>query len=246
MNNEQAKFILRAYRPGGRDAGDAAFCEALRQAQADPALGTWLAREQAFDTAVAAKLQAIFPPSGLREAILTGARMSTSARPRPAWRPATWMVLAASFAVILTLAATYWLRGPDAVPTGLDQLAEFALADPVSAHTGPHVDKLGALGAWLQNPVNRISSGAPVDLAQLKAQDCRMVSIAGHEVFEICFNRGGHWYHLYIARRSDFDAGTGQPRFREQGLQSVVAWADQRLAYVLMGAGKAETLRGIL
>ncbi len=32
MNNEQAKFILQAYRPGGRDAGDATFGEALQQA----------------------------------------------------------------------------------------------------------------------------------------------------------------------------------------------------------------------
>ncbi|HZL45889.1 MAG TPA: hypothetical protein VFC28_06650, partial [Opitutaceae bacterium] len=72
MNNEQARFLLRAYRPSGRDAGDPAFADALRQAQGDPALGTWFAGEQAFDAAVAAKMRALAPPAGLREAILTG------------------------------------------------------------------------------------------------------------------------------------------------------------------------------
>ena len=98
MNNEQAKFILRAYRPSGRDAGDAVFCEALRQAQADPALGAWFAREQAFDAAVAAKLRAVVPPLGLREAIFTGARMSSAALP-PRRLPG-WLAWAASLAII--------------------------------------------------------------------------------------------------------------------------------------------------
>ena len=33
MKNQEAKFILGAYRPDGRDAGDPAFTEALAQAE---------------------------------------------------------------------------------------------------------------------------------------------------------------------------------------------------------------------
>jgi hypothetical protein len=40
MTNEEAKFILGGYRGNGRDASDALFAEALKQAQTDPALGT--------------------------------------------------------------------------------------------------------------------------------------------------------------------------------------------------------------
>jgi hypothetical protein len=251
MNNEQAKFILRAYRPNGRDAGNAVFCEALRQAQTDPVLGAWLAREQAFDAAVAAKLGACAAPPELREAILAGAQLSTllaSRASRPWQRPAAWMALAASLAVIFTLAATYWFRSPGPAPAAFDQMARFALTEPLSAHTGPHADKLGAVGAWLENPANRIAEAPPVDLAQLKAQGCRTVSIAGHEVFEICFKRGDGWYHLYLARRSDFAVGDNAkaPVVLAQDQRSAAAWTDQRLVYVLMAGGGAEVLRRIL
>jgi uncharacterized protein (DUF779 family) len=86
-----------------------------------------------------------------------------------------------------------------------------------------------------------------VDLAQLRAEDCRAISIAGHEVFEICFQRG-NWYHLYLARRSDFSAGkiARVPVFVDQEQRSAVTWADERLVYVLMARGGAEALRRIL
>lgn len=53
MSNNGAKFILSAYRPGGRDAADPAMAKALAQAKGDPALGAWFVREQAHDAAVA-------------------------------------------------------------------------------------------------------------------------------------------------------------------------------------------------
>jgi len=36
MNNQEAKFILAAYRPGGQDASDPLFAEALEQVRRDP------------------------------------------------------------------------------------------------------------------------------------------------------------------------------------------------------------------
>ena len=85
MNNEEAKFILQGYRPNGADAGDAAFRAALEQVQRDPALGEWFARQQAFDAAVSAKLDAVPAPVGLREAILAGGRVTTSDRTQTSW-----------------------------------------------------------------------------------------------------------------------------------------------------------------
>ena len=242
MNNEQAKFILRAYRPGGRDAGDALFGEAVRQAQADPALGTWFAREQAFDAAVAAKVRAAAPPAGLREAILTGGRLSAPAA-APRRRLPGWLALAASIAVVAGATATWWLTAPR--PGPLDPLARLALNEPLSEHTGPTADKLGAFGAWLQNPDSRMSEMPAVDLAQLKAQGCRTISVGGHEVFEICF-RHGRWYHLYVARLGDFGAAAGAPVLLAQGERSVATWAGHQLEYVLMTEGGPDALRRIL
>ena len=243
MNNEQARFILRAYRPGGRDAAEPAFAEALQQARSDPALGTWLAREQALDAAVAAKLRAVSPPPELREAILAGSRVSF-APARPRWRLPAWLAVAASLALVITVVATYRLVVAGRGSAGLNGLAAFALTEPESAHNGPGPSRLGEFGAWLQNPVSRISSGAPADLAQLKAQGCRSVTVAGHEVFEVCFQRQGGWYHLYLTRR--MPGGAAGPVFREEGRRTVAAWADERFSYVLMTERGIEALREIL
>ncbi len=246
MNNDEAKFILRAYRPNGRDADDATFGEALRQAQKDPALSAWLAREQAFDQAVAAKLQGIAPPPGLREAILTGAHVSTAGA-RPRWRPAVWLAMAAAFAAVLGTATILWQRAGHAGPAELAQLTAFALSDPLSAHTGPHADKLGAFGAWLDNAANPMTSISGVNLGQLKLEGCRTLNVAGHPVFEICFQRGG-MFHLYIGRRGDFAATSGDatPSILEQGGRSVATWAGQHFVYVVMTTTGTEALRRIL
>ncbi len=245
MNNEQAKFILRAYRPGGADAAEPTFAGALEQARTDPTLGAWLAREQALDAAVASKLRTVAPPPELREAILAGSRLSF-APARPRWRLPSWLAVAAALALVITGVATYRLVVAGRGPAGLDRLAAFALGDPESAHTGPHANRLGAFGAWLENPVNRISSSPPADLARLRTQGCRAVDVAGHEVFEICFQREGAWYHLYLTRRESAGAGATGPVFRAEGVRSVAAWADDQLSYVLMTDRGIEALRRIL
>ena len=121
MNNEEAKFILRGYRPNGADAGDAAFASALEQATNDPALGGWFARQQAFDAAVSAKLGEMQPPADLRAAILAGGKVSDTGQPssRPWVRPA-WMAAAAGLAVMLAAGLALW-------PNRAEALTEFAL-----------------------------------------------------------------------------------------------------------------------
>ena len=248
MNNEQAKFILQAYRPGGRDAGDAAFCEALQQARSDPILGAWFARTQAFYAAVASKLATLAPPAGLRESILAGARVSQTASPQW-WRRFTPLAMAASAAFLLTTAGIFWSRETRAALGNLDAMARFALSDPVSAHGGhPHADKLGQFGGWLQNASTHLGSGAPVDFAQLKAQGCREVSVAGHPVLEVCFNRGGHWFHVYVARRGLLTPPWDRhaPVFQEDGSRVSVAWSDRRHLYVVVGDSGREALQQLL
>ncbi|MGH7997549.1 MAG: hypothetical protein ACREFX_14475, partial [Opitutaceae bacterium] len=96
MNNDEAKFILGGYRPGGRDAGDAAFAEALDQARRDPSLAAWLERSQAFDRAISERLKTVAPPADLRQAILAGGRLSRGSRPRRRSRSLpVWLALAA-------------------------------------------------------------------------------------------------------------------------------------------------------
>ena len=60
MNNEEAKLILQAYRPGGQDANDPRFREALEQARRDPELARWFANEQALDSRISTKVQVCY------------------------------------------------------------------------------------------------------------------------------------------------------------------------------------------
>ncbi len=70
MDKEQARFILRSFRPDGADSGNADFAEALRIAAEDRELGAWLAEERAFDAAFSQALGTVKLPKSLRDDIL--------------------------------------------------------------------------------------------------------------------------------------------------------------------------------
>lgn len=70
MDKEQARFILRGFRPDGADVNDSDFAEALALAMRDRELGEWLADERAMDAAFANSLAAVRIPETLREDIL--------------------------------------------------------------------------------------------------------------------------------------------------------------------------------
>jgi hypothetical protein len=70
MDKEQARFILRSFRPDGSDTGDQDFAEALRLAMENRELGEWLAHERAFDAAFANALGSVDLPQTLREDIV--------------------------------------------------------------------------------------------------------------------------------------------------------------------------------
>jgi hypothetical protein len=70
MDREQARFVLRSFRPGGADSGNPDFEEALAVAADDRGLGEWLVVEREQDASVAASLKNLTIPSNLRSSIL--------------------------------------------------------------------------------------------------------------------------------------------------------------------------------
>lgn len=238
MNTTEAKFILQARRPDGSDDAEPRFSEALEQARRDPALGEWLAKEQAFDSAVAAKLRAVQPPADLRAAILAGARAS---RPVPFWKRPQVLAMAASVAIVCGLAVAWpGMRSSATV----DQLAMGVMSEVDSdAHHSAMPRPSGALRTLLADPGTRLAAGLPLNFEQLKADGCRSLKIGGREVLEVCFERGGD-FHIYVAKRGDFK-GEGAPMFRERGTLASVAWTDAKHAYVLVSGDGAAALRSI-
>jgi len=70
MDKEQARFILRSFRPDGADVDDKDFAEALALATENRELGEWLADERSFDAAFAKALSSVKLPETLRQDIL--------------------------------------------------------------------------------------------------------------------------------------------------------------------------------
>lgn len=248
MKNQEAKFILGAYRPDGQDADDTTFHEALAQAEKDPELRVWFERQRKFDSALSAKLKEVSPPAGLREAILTGSRLSVgAAKRRRSWWTAGWLAAAAAVALVTTVALK--TRATAAQPTGA-QLAAFAL-DDLANHHDRHMGfpaGLPGLQAQLTNVQVPLSKGVGFNLADLRKEHCRAVKVGGREVFEICFQRDGTWYHVYVGSRRDFAPGAIDPRalMKQQGQFAATAWADSEHVYALVtGAGSEALQRAI-
>lgn len=243
MNNQEAKFILGAYRPDGSDACDPAFAEALAVAGRDPALQTWLEQQRRFDEVVAAKLQTVVPPAGLRDTILAGGRAS---RPRISW----WQRRITLAAAIIVLGFMSYAVLPILGRPAVSDLVGFALSDLAEAHDDHEgfPPALAGLQGQLANARLPLTTGLGLDLAELRRNRCRVLRVGGREVFEVCFNRDGVWYHLYAARRSDFAAGALDARalLTTKGACVATAWADARNIYALVAQGAPAALQRLL
>src|ERR1700761_3236826 len=88
MTRDEAKLILQSYRPGGQDAGDPQFAEALALAKTDPELAAWFAGQQRFDANVSVGLQQVRVPARLKAEIL--ALGKSDALPEPVSASAWW------------------------------------------------------------------------------------------------------------------------------------------------------------
>ena len=245
MNNDEAKFLLTAYRPSGADAADPRMAEALEQAKRDPALALWFERQRAHDAAVGVKLRAIAPPPGLREAILAGGRVSGRSNARgSAWRNPAWLAVAAAVAVMLTLAA--WWRLTPVRGTSLEDFAVNFVDRGFRLQK--HSADVGELKNWLAEKHGPLPAALPVEFAQLRALGCRTLDFRGHDVSLVCFERGGKEFHVFVARRDDVPetAAAASPHFSEHGKLVAGAWSDAKLHYVIVSDAGMPALKQLL
>ncbi len=242
MNNAEAKFILQGYRPNGADAGDATFCAAVEQAQQDPALGEWFAKQQAFDAAVSAKLAQVSAPADLRAAILAGGRVSENAPRRSRWNQPAWMTVAAGVAVLFAAGLALW-------PKQAVAFNDFALADSrLSAIHGGHGHENNELQTLLNDPDTRLGQKLPIDFANLHETGCRTVEFKGRDVLELCFKRNGVWFHAYIARAADFPriAMNTAPALEDRGGTALASWTDADHLIVVVSKTGRKNLEALL
>ncbi len=243
MDNQEAKFILRAYRANGADATAPEMQSALEQARRDPALAKWFEAECALDRVIAEKIAAcpVSPP--LRATILAGAKLS---RPTPWWRQTWALAAAASLALMLGLAALFY---PRAVAPGLG-LERFATNYTVNGiYLKNESANLGELRAWLGKNGVELPEKLPANLTQFPPMGCRTIDYDGVKVALVCFYKNDAGYHLFMAKKTDMPRADFPEKLHVASLAkgwNSAAWSDETHHYVLVTNASRDALTRVL
>ena len=246
MDNEQAKFVLRAYRPSGKDAETPEMSEALERARQDPVLGRWLEEETEFDRAMIEKIREVKPPADLRESILAGAKVARPARFD--WRPAL-LAVAACVALLVAVLLNRPVTAPDQVAAAeafaVDYLEKLTRLDHKSA-------SLAEVRAWIgERRPNRVIE-VPPGLADVPTLGCRLADWDGREFSLVCFKSAGEGLrpeaHLFVFKREDLPLlpVRGKVRLVQRGDWAVAGWVAGESSYLLARVGDADSLRNLL
>ena len=241
MNNKEAKFILQTYRPGGQDADDPKFAEALLRAQRDPELGKWFEEERAMDKAISKKLKSIEIPLELREQINAGLRFVDTEK-TSWWQRPSFMGRAATLTIFIGIAFAW---SSVASPTECAQLRSNAIKYSTDFMDVEFQSKdLSSMKTWLEKNEAPVPSDLPHNIASMAGMGCRKIGWNGRTVSIVCFKN----FDLYVLARSDCpDAPKGRtPIFYTKKNISVASWQDEKQLYLLVHKGSEDDLRHFL
>jgi hypothetical protein len=239
MDNEQAKLILAAFRPDGRDANDPDIADAMRQAEMDPELRRWLAEQRAFDQRMMAGLECVQPPAGARDRALAAIRVSQRWRARWTWAWAWPLAMAASVALVATV-TTVVVRQPERV-----DLPQLASTEGLAGYLAEHDASIGLMNEDYQTLVNWIEArggpkpeSVPAPLAQLPVLGCQTWNTDRGTVSLVCFVGPDRTrLHLYVFEDTALLPGTlpqrSEPRIERHGVWAMAGWQHGGKGYVL-------------
>jgi hypothetical protein len=244
MDNDHAKLILQAYRPGGEDTSDPFFSEALEQARLDPSLGRWFAEQQAFDSRMRQVLESIMPPRQLRDTIVLTQKITPFSR----WtrhRKPTYAILVAAAACIGILLTVGSLLHPG-TDRDKDHASTFAaLTNQVLDLKRHDLINLGEMSsdpaklrAWLAERGAPSDFQVPLGLRGVPSLGCQSYVINGVKVSLVCFTLGpNQLIHLFIMDKDAVkDAPPdAKPSIRTDDSVAFVTWSVGDKSYVLTG-----------
>lgn len=243
MDNQEAKFILNAYRPGGQDADDPRFAEALEQARRDPVLERWFSESIAFDTSVTKRLCAIEVPVDLRESILAGVKVS-----RPLRFPFVKWAVAAALISLAILGSLIWRETRPAHLTGWQNEALGVISSLVRNESNFNAQSHNGreLVAWLHANRAPGPQALPRKLEKLESLGCKTFSWNGTPVSVICFTRpDGGLIHLVstTATPATNHVEKMKPTLVRQGNWTTATWREGDRIYMLALEGSPDQLQ---
>jgi len=234
MNEQEARLILQAYRPGaGPDDPEGAV--ALQEAARNPELARWFAEEQAFDHAIAAHLGNVPAPFGLKTRIL--AQLGPPAAPHR-W---SWAVRLAGVAALLFLLTQIVNLFRPAAPEA--QVSNYAREMVSFVRRGGALDmesdNLGQIKEWLSKK-EASPEFVPPRLAALQPLGCRLLSFRGQTVTLICFKRDNdRLAHLFVVDRAALPQmkSSTPPVFAGVGDWMTASWVENNRVYMIAVQG---------
>ena len=245
MDRKEAQLILSALRPGGAEANEPLFSEALMLTESDPELNAWWQAQQSFDRRLAAKLREIPVPATLRDEILAAPKVV--ALP-PQWQHRSLLAAAAAVA-ILCVATSFWRAEQN------NRLDRLDFVDQVVGELGTKGPELAEFStdheqvkAWLKER-NAPVADMPANLQSLPSIGCQEYIIHGHVVSVMCFTlTNGREAHLFTVDKSALrnpPSSTG-PQFAAMSGWNLATWSDSRMTYVLATNGSMDDLKQLL
>jgi hypothetical protein len=244
VNNQEAKFILSAYRPDGEDACTTHFATALEQVSRDPVLAAWFSNQRALDMAISDALYSIPVPDDLRTSILAGAKISR----RRLWPHRPVFFAMAATLTLLACVAGFWMHQSALDPWQKDALAFIPnFANGQSHFDHEAIDGL-ALQQWLQAQHAPAADVVPAALEALPALGCKTISSNGKLVSITCFRMpGGELVHLIATDASGLKHPLPQqPRFVRQNGWITASWTQNGHALMLATKASDRELRDLL
>ncbi|HEU5247885.1 MAG TPA: hypothetical protein VFU09_12425 [Candidatus Udaeobacter sp.] len=245
MDNPEAQFILNAYRPGGQDADDPRFAQALEQARRDPVLEHWFSESIAFDATVTKKLCAIEVPVDLRESILAGVKVS-----RPLRSPFVKWSVAAALVTMAILGSLIWRETRPPHLSGWQSQALDVISSLVKNESRFNAQSHNGreLLAWLRANHAPAAEALPRELEQLESVGCKTFSWNGIPISVICFVRtDGGLIHLVTMNASASDRALNRkPELVQQGHWAIATWRQGEAIYMLALEGSRDQLRSYL
>jgi hypothetical protein len=244
MNSEQAREILRGYRPGVDDATDVEIRDALVELERDPALAAWFKEHRALQSAIAAKFKKIQPPPDLKAQILRD--VPAPGKIIPCNRPALWAA-AAVIILSLTFAALY---APRADKTDFESFRDRMVQKTLRDYRMDMVtNDLPAIRQYLAAKNAHADFTLPPGLAKLPGQGCAILKWHDQTVSLVCLEPSPNkTLYLYIIDRAAIaEAPSGNtPQITQIKKLTTAAWSDEKNEYLLASFDNEQSLRRYL
>lgn len=230
MTKEEAKRILAAYRPGDQDRLESDFAEALLEIKRDPELAKWFAEQREFDHTVAAHLNSVPVPFGLKTRII--ANMAPRIATKSRWVAAVMAAAAALFFLAQLMSVS---RGSNEHSGSLSdyeqEMMSFVKLEPPLEMQSLEIGPIKQWIAERKAPLAEIPPG----IAAVETMGCRILSFRGRPVTLICFCHGNTVAHLFMVDRGVLPALRPRtpPTLSSHGDWTVATWGDQHYAYML-------------